>query len=78
MNAGAASSHLAQQARRLYADHMIAALPALAGAVLETTRTLLDKPAVPSVVLMRRDLFKAMAHIDDADAVRRQLADEAE
>ena len=60
MNAGAASSHLAQQARRLYADHLIAALPALASAVLETTRALLDKPAVPSVVLMRRDLFKAM------------------
>ena len=60
MNAGAASSHLAQQARRLYADHVIAALPAMASAVLETTRTLLDKPAVSAVVLMRRDLFKAM------------------
>ena len=60
MNAGAASSHLAQQARRLYADHLIAALPALASAVLETTRALLDKPAVPAVVMMRRDLFKAM------------------
>ncbi len=60
MNAGAASSHLAQQARRLYADHLIAALPALASAVLETARVLLDKPAVPAVVLMRRDLFKAM------------------
>ncbi|HEY6512070.1 MAG TPA: DUF1631 family protein [Burkholderiaceae bacterium] len=60
MNAGAASSHLAQQARRLYADQLIAALPAMASAVLETTRALLDKPAIPSVVLMRRDLFKAM------------------
>ena len=60
MNAGVASSHLAQQARRLYADHLIAALPAVASAVLETARVLLDKPAVPSVVLMRRDLFKAM------------------
>src|SRR4029077_11763188 len=60
MNAGAASSHLAQQARRLYADHLIAALPALASAVLETARVLLDKPAVPAVVLMRRDLFMAM------------------
>jgi hypothetical protein len=60
MSAGAASSHLAQQARRLYADHVVAALPALASSVLETARALLDKPAVPSVVLMRRDLFKAM------------------
>jgi len=60
MNAGVASSHLAQQARRLYADHLIAALPAMASAVLETVRALLDKPAIPSVVLMRRDLFKAM------------------
>ncbi|HEX6016722.1 MAG TPA: DUF1631 family protein, partial [Burkholderiaceae bacterium] len=62
MNATAASSHLAQQARRLYADQVIAALPALANSVFETTRALLDKPAVPAVVLMRRDLFKAMEH----------------
>src|SRR5437868_3540053 len=60
MNAGAASSHLAQQARRLYADHLIAALPALASAVLETARTLLDKPAVPAIALTRRELFKAI------------------
>jgi hypothetical protein len=60
MNAGVASSQLAQQARRLYADHVIAALPAMASAVLETTRVLLDKPGVPAVALMRRDLFKAM------------------
>ena len=60
MNAGAASSHLAQQARRLYADHVVAALPALSNAVLETARGLLDKAAVPAVVLMRRDLFKAL------------------
>ncbi|KAB2876413.1 MAG: DUF1631 family protein [Burkholderiaceae bacterium] len=60
MNATAASGHLAAQARRLYADQVIAALPALAGSVLETIRALLDKPAVPAVVLMRRDLFKAM------------------
>jgi uncharacterized protein DUF1631 len=60
MNAGAASSQLAQQARRLYADHVIAALPAMASAVLETARVLLDKPGVPAVALMRRDLFKAM------------------
>jgi len=60
MNATAASSHLAQQARRLYADQVIAALPALAESVLDTTRALLDKPAVPAVVMMRRDLFKAM------------------
>src|SRR4029077_5314114 len=60
MNAGAASSHLAQPARRLHADNLIAALPALASAVVETARVLLDKPAVPAVVMMRRDLFKAM------------------
>jgi hypothetical protein len=60
MNAGAASSHLAQQARRLYADHVVAALPALSTSVLETARGLLDKAAVPAVVLMRRDLFKAL------------------
>ncbi|HSB23933.1 MAG TPA: DUF1631 family protein, partial [Burkholderiaceae bacterium] len=60
MNAAAASSHLAQQARRRYADQVTAALPALASAVLETARALLDKPAVPAVALMRRDLFKAM------------------
>ncbi|HSB98649.1 MAG TPA: DUF1631 family protein [Burkholderiaceae bacterium] len=60
MNAAAASSQLAQQARRLYADQVIAALPALASSVLETARVLLDKPAVPAVVMMRRDLFKAM------------------
>ncbi|MCG3189565.1 MAG: hypothetical protein LKCHEGNO_02018 [Burkholderiaceae bacterium] len=59
MNATAAS-HLAQQARRRYGDHVIAALPALAGAVLETVRALLDKPAVPAVAMMRRDLLKAM------------------
>jgi hypothetical protein len=60
MNAGAASSHLAQQARRLYGDHVVAALPALSTAVLDTARGLLDKAAVPAVVLMRRDLFKAL------------------
>ena len=60
MSAGAASSHLAQQARRLYADHVVAALPGLSSAVLETARGLLDKAAVPAVVLMRRDLFKAL------------------
>jgi len=60
MNAAAASSQLAQQARRLYVDHVIAALPALSSAVVETARALLDKAAVPAVVLMRRDLFKAM------------------
>jgi len=60
MNAGVASSQLAQQARRLYVDHVIAALPAMASAVLETTRLLLDKPGVPAIALMRRDLFKAM------------------
>lgn len=60
MSAGAASSHLAQQARRLYADHVIAALPALAGVVFETARALLDKPALPAAVMMRRDLFKAL------------------
>ena len=60
MNAAAASSHLAQQARRRYADQVTAALPALASAVLETARALLDKPAVPAVALMRRELFKAM------------------
>ena len=60
MNAGAASSHLAQQARRLYADQLIAALPALSTAVIETARALLDKPAVPAVALTRRDLFKAV------------------
>jgi hypothetical protein len=60
MNAGAASSHLAQQARRLYGDHVVAALPGLSSAVLETARGLLDKAAVPAVVMMRRDLFKAL------------------
>lgn len=60
MSAGAASSHLAQQARRLYADHVAAALPALGSMVLETARALLDKPAVPATVMMRRDLFKAL------------------
>ncbi|MCW5656295.1 MAG: DUF1631 domain-containing protein [Burkholderiaceae bacterium] len=60
MLAGAASSHLAQQARRLYGDHLVAALPALSTAVLDTARGLLDKPAVPAVALMRRDLFKAL------------------
>ena len=60
MNAGAASSHLAQQARRLYGDHVVAALPALSNSVLDTARGLLDKAAVPAVVLMRRDLFKAL------------------
>ena len=60
MNATAAASHLAQQARRLYADQVIAALPALASGVVETARALLDKPAVPAVALMRRELFKAM------------------
>jgi hypothetical protein len=59
MSAGAASSHLAQQARRLYADHVVAALPALASVVLETSRALLDKAAVPAIVMMRRDLFKS-------------------
>ncbi|HEU5294300.1 MAG TPA: DUF1631 family protein [Burkholderiaceae bacterium] len=60
MNAAAASSQLAQKARRLYVDHLIAALPALASAVVETARALLDKPAGSAVALMRRDLFKAM------------------
>jgi hypothetical protein len=60
MHAGAASSHLAHQARRLYGDHVVAALPALSSAVLDTARGLLDKPALPAVVLMRRDLFKAL------------------
>src|SRR5262245_60774732 len=60
MNAGAASSHLAQQARRLYADHMVAALPALSTSVVDTARGLLDKAGVPAVVMMRRDLFKAL------------------
>jgi hypothetical protein len=60
MNAGAASSHLAQQARRLYGDHVVAALPALSNSVLDTSRGLLDKAAVPAVVMMRRDLFKAL------------------
>jgi hypothetical protein len=60
MNAGAASSHLAQQARRLYGDQVVAALPALSNSVLETARGLLDKAGVPAVVMMRRDLFKAL------------------
>jgi hypothetical protein len=60
MSAGAASSHLAQQARRLYGDHVVAALPALSSSVLDTARGLLDKAAVPAVVMMRRDLFKAL------------------
>jgi hypothetical protein len=60
MNAGAASSHLAQQARRLYGDQVVAALPAFSNAVLETARALVDKAAVPAVALMRRDVFKAL------------------
>jgi hypothetical protein len=60
MNAGAASSHLAQQARRLYGDHLVAALPALSSTVLDTARGLLDKAAVPAIVMMRRDVFKAL------------------
>jgi hypothetical protein len=60
MNAGAASSHLAQQARRLYGDQVVAALPAFSNTVLDSARGLLDKAAVPAVVMMRRDLFRAM------------------
>jgi hypothetical protein len=39
---------------------VVAALPAFSTAVLETARGLLDKAAIPAVVLMRRDLFKAL------------------
>jgi hypothetical protein len=60
MNAGAASSHLAQQARRLYGDQVVAALPAFSNSVLETARALVDKAAVPAVAVMRRDVFKAL------------------
>ena len=60
MNAGAASSHLAQQARRLYGDQVVAALAAFSNSVLETARALVDKAAVPAVAVMRRDVFKAL------------------
>ncbi|MFO1219089.1 MAG: DUF1631 family protein [Burkholderiaceae bacterium] len=60
MSPGVAPSPLAQQARRRYAEYMVAGLPALASAVASTALALLDKPSVPAVALMRRDLAKAM------------------
>jgi Protein of unknown function (DUF1631) len=60
MTAGVASSPLAQQARRRYAEHLVAGLAGVCSAVAQTARALLDKPSVPAVALMRRDLAKAM------------------
>jgi hypothetical protein len=66
MNAGAASSHLAQQARRLYADQLIAALPALSTAVLETARAL-----DPLSGFITR--FLAFAHLLRGDVTRAMM-----
>jgi hypothetical protein len=60
MSVGSAPSPLAQQARRRYAEHLMAGLPGLARAVAATALALLDKPSVPAVALMRRDLCKAL------------------
>ncbi len=61
MTPGVAPSPIAQQARRRYAEHLIAGLAGVASAVVETGRALQDKPSIPATALMRRDLAKALS-----------------
>jgi hypothetical protein len=60
MTFGVASSHLAQEARRRYAEYLVHGIPAVVHAVVETARLLQDKPATPATALLRRDLATAL------------------
>jgi hypothetical protein len=80
MSTGVAPSPLAQQARRRYAEHLIAGLPGVTSAVVETARALQDKPSIPAISLMRRDLAKSLGQSGAAwgqavaDGIRRFAA----
>jgi hypothetical protein len=73
MTFGVASSHLAQEARRRYAEHVVHGIPAVVHAVVETARRLQDKPATPDIALLRRDLAKAL--VQSAPAWQRATVD---
>ncbi|EHR73084.1 Protein of unknown function (DUF1631) [Burkholderiales bacterium JOSHI_001] len=60
MTPGADSSQTANQARRLYTDQLIKGLPAVATAIQERARVLLDKAAEPAVSLRRRELVQQL------------------
>jgi hypothetical protein len=66
MSIRANSQTLASQARRLYAEHLIAAMAAIGHAVLEATHRLVDKPAEHATKQRRRDLLDAMLKSADA------------
>lgn len=73
MTSGVASSHLAREARRRYAEYLIHGVPGVVHAVVETARLLQDKPATTDIALLRRELAKALAQ--SAPAWQRAIID---
>lgn len=67
----ASSLTLATQARRIYAEHLTRAIPAVATAILETCRRLVDKPAEHAARQRRRDLLQSL--LQSADGWQRGL-----
>jgi Protein of unknown function (DUF1631) len=71
MSIRASSQTLASQARRLYAEHLINAMPALGTTVLEAGHRLAEKPAEHGIRQRRRDLVQLL--MQGADAWQRGI-----
>ena len=60
MATSASPDSIAGQARRLYTEELVKGLAGTVQAVIDTSRTLLDKPSEHAVFQRRRDLVQAL------------------